>query len=244
MTERTVDLSVIIPAYNEQANCRRTIEDCKRRLDGLGLTYEIIIIDDASTDDTGVIVDALAAGAAFIRVIHNPINLNVGANILLGFQAARGRLVTHNAMDLPFDPSDLAGVIPMFDDPKVGVVVFSRIDRSAHSLWRKIASVVHHWMVRALFLINVSDLNFVQVYRRSILPELRVRSRSPAFVTPELIIRAHKAGFGVVQVTAQFHPRKAGKGNFGWPRDILWTLADMFSFWLEGAGKPRGPGRV
>jgi glycosyltransferase involved in cell wall biosynthesis len=231
-----VMLSVVIPGFNEQQSIRLAIETCRKALDHQGISHEILIVDDASTDGTGAIADALAATDPAVRVIHNPINLNVGASILIGYRAARGRLVTHNAMDLPFDPSDLHRILPRFDDPSLAMVVVARIDRSAHSVWRKVTSIVHHWIVRTLFLVDVSDMNFVQVVRRSVANELGVRARSPAFVTPEMIIRARRAGVRMEEVEAVFHHRKVGKGHFGKPRDILWALADIASFWLEGRG--------
>jgi hypothetical protein len=115
----------------------------------------------------------------------------------------------------------------------MAMVVVGRTDRSAHSLWRKTTSIVHYWMVRTLFWSALPDMNFVQVCRRSAIDGLGVRARSPAFVAPEMIIRARDAGLKIGHVTAIFHSRKVGKGKFGKPRDILWTLADMMSFWLE-----------
>jgi hypothetical protein len=150
-------------------------------------------------------------------------------------RAARGRIITHNAMDLPFDPNDLSRVLPMFDQADVVVVV--RTGRTAHSPWRKITSFVHHWMVRLLFWIDIRDMNFVQAYRRKVLEQLPVRATSPAFVTPELIIRARRAAYRIVEIEADFHRRQFGSGSFGKPRDILWTFSDMLSFWLEGGGR-------
>jgi dolichol-phosphate mannosyltransferase len=228
-----ITLSLVILGYNERLNIRTAVETCRRALGELNITFEIIIVNDASSDDTGAIAEELAAADPTIRVIHNPINLNVGIGLLIGYHAARGRLVTHNSMDLPFDPKDLAQILPMFDDPDLALVVVTRIDRSAHSTWRKLTSFVHHWMVRILFWSALPDMNFILVWRRSVIAPLRVRARSPAFVTPELIIRARDAGLKIGHFKTMFHRRKIGDGHFGKPRDILWTLTDMVSFWLE-----------
>jgi glycosyltransferase involved in cell wall biosynthesis len=228
-----VTLSVVIPGYNEQANIRTAVETCCRALEELKVPFEIVVVNDGSSDDTGAIADALAAADPRIRVVHNIVNVNVGIALLVGYRTARGELVTHNAMDLPFDPKDLASILPMFEDPDMGLVVVSRVDRSAHSPWRKVTSFVHHWMVRALFWSALPDMNFILVWRRSAIAPLGVRARSPAFVTPELIIRARDAGLKIGHFRTVFHTRKIGTGQFGKPRDILWTLADMLSFWIE-----------
>lgn len=234
-------LSVVLPGYAEEDNILTAVTACQTALNSLGVSYEIIIIDDASPDRTGEIADELAAAHAEIRVIHNPINLNVGASILIGYRAARGKLVTHNAMDLPFDLMDLGLIIPLFDDPALGLVVVSRTDRTAHSVWRKITSLVHYWMVRTLFWVALPDMNFVQVCRRSVVNALPVRARSPAFVTPEMIMRVRDSGYRIAEVSAVFHSRKQGEAKFGRPRDILWTFADLISYWLERFTHVRGP---
>lgn len=233
--DREIDVSVVIPGYNEERNVEIAILRCLSALEKLGVSHELVIINDASTDRTGEIAESLAARHHAVRVIHNPINLNVGISVLIGMRAARGRLVAHNAMDLPFNPDDLGRVLPLFE--RADVVVVVRKGRSAHSPWRKFTSLAHHWMIRCLFWIDIRDMNFIQVYRRSVLEHLPVKARSPAFVTPELLIRARRAAYRIVEFEADFHRRQFGSGSFGKPRDILWTLSDMLSFWLEGTGR-------
>lgn len=227
-----VEVTVVLPGYNEERNIEGAVERCLDALKNLRVTHEVIVVNDASTDRTGQIADALASRDGAVRVIHNPINLNVGISVLIGMRAARGRFVTHNSMDLPFAPEDYARMLPLLDGADVVVAV--RTGRAAHSPWRRITSWVHHWLVRGLFWVGVRDMNFVQAYRRESLSRLHVKAKSPAFVTPELIIRAKRQGMRIVEMDAEFHRRRVGTGAFGKPRDILWTLSDMMSFWLEG----------
>jgi glycosyltransferase involved in cell wall biosynthesis len=226
-----IQLSVILPGYNEEKNINettaRTIED----LDSLDVTYEVIIVNDCSTDETGKMADHLASEHPAIRVIHNPVNFNIGISLLIGVSAARGEIVFFNLMDLPFDNLYLKKIFPLF--PENDVVVVVRQDRSAHSPWHKITSYINNWIIRILFRINIQDMNFVQAYKRSVLKNLPVRARSPAFITPELIIRARDSGYQIAQIEAPFHRRKHGKSNHGKPRDILWALADIISFRIE-----------
>lgn len=230
-----VDVSVVIPGYNEERNVENAVTQCLRALEKLECRHEIVVVNDASTDRTGEVADSLAARFPTVRVIHNPINLNVGISVLIGMRAAKGGLIMHNSMDLPFDPHDIGRAVKVAREADVVVVV--RTGREAHSLWRQLTSFVHHWMVRILFWTDVRDMNFVQVYRREVLQSLPVKAKSPAFVTPELIIRAKRAGYRMVEIEAKFHRREFGSANFGRPRDILWTLSDMLSFWLEGGGR-------
>jgi hypothetical protein len=101
---------------------------------------------------------------------------------------------------------------------------------------------VNHLLLRVLFAPRTTDLNFVQCYRRSVVGALGPRSTSPAFVTPELILRAERTGRRVCEVEAEFRCRPAGRAHFGRPRDIAWTLRDMLGLrlrtWLRGWDAP------
>jgi len=239
MPPRDLGLSVVIPGLNEEANVRDAVERSLEILKGLAARYEVVIVDDGSTDGTAAVAQELQREHPEVRLLRNPLNLGVGTSLLIGLRAATGDLVVHNAMDLPFDLKDLERILPLF--PEWDVVAVVRTDRSAHSSYRKLTSLVHHYLVRLLFRTKLRDLNFVQVYKREVLRAVSVKARSPAFVTPELLIRAGDQGFRVTAAGAPFHPRVRGQASHGKPRDILWTLADMLSFWLErraGAGRP------
>lgn len=224
-------ISVVLPGFNEEENIEDTVKKCLDSLNTYTVSNEVVIIDDCSTDKTGEIADRLQSQNKSIKVIHNPVNLHVGISVLIGFQAATGDLVVHNAMDYPFDLDDLDKILPLF--PEWDVVIVSRKDRSAHSPYRKLTSLVNYWLIRILFGVKFSDMNFVQVYKKEVLERIKVKAKSPAFVTPELLIRSKQEGFKITEVKATFHNRHKGQASYGKPRDILWTLADMFSFWLE-----------
>jgi glycosyltransferase involved in cell wall biosynthesis len=224
-------LSLVLPCYNEEANLRPTLDKCARALEALGRPYEIVLVDDASTDGTAAMAAQVAAEIPALRVVRNPVNLGAGTSLLVGMAASRGAVVVHDSMDYPFDLADLREVLPLFTSHDV--VIVARRDRSAHSPYRRLTSLVHYWLVRLLFRVRFRDMNFVQAYKREVIQAIRVRARSPAFVTPEALIRARDLGFKVGEVTATFHPRTRGSASYGKPRDILWALADILSFWLE-----------
>lgn len=235
-------LTVLLPAYNEEANVEDAIGRCREALAGRVPSYEIVVIEDGSTDGTRERLRALCERVPELRVVENPVNLGVGIGLLVGMRAARGEIVIHDAMDYPFDLADLDRVLPLF--PDWDVVVVARTDRSAHSPWRKLTSFVNYWLVRLLFRMPYADMNFVQAYKREVLEAVRVRAKSPAFVTPETLIRARDLGFRITEVRAPFHRRERGTANYGKPRDILWTLADIISFWLERRAARRRPERT
>lgn len=218
-------LALVLPVLNEEASLERALERCAAGMRRVATDFEIIVVNDGSSDRTGELADRFAARDPHVRVLHNPRNVNYGISLKRGIDAARSEWLFHNGADLPLAPEDLPLVLPHLEDNDV--VVIARFDRSAHSPWRRVTSLVNNGLLRLAFRPRCQDLNFTQFYRRAVLDALPLRSTSPAFVTPELIIGAERAGFRVVEITLEFRRREQGVGHFGRPKDILWTLRDM-----------------
>jgi glycosyltransferase involved in cell wall biosynthesis len=225
-----------MPGYNEEANVERAVGRAVAALEGSGLDFEILVVDDGSSDRTGEIAERMAAADRRVRVLRNERNVNYGVSLQRGIRAARGEWILHDGMDLPLAPEEVGEISRHFED--ADVVVMRRLDLGAHPPWRKLTSRVNHLLLRLLFRPRAADLNFVQFYRRSWVQSVRLMSTSPAFVTPELILRAERTGKRVREVGAVFQRREAGRGHFGKPKDVLWTLGDMarlrWSVWRRG----------
>jgi glycosyltransferase involved in cell wall biosynthesis len=224
-------LSLVMPGLNEELNIERAVRRARAALELHTREFEIIVVNDGSRDGTRAIADRLAAEDPRVRVLHNERNLNYGISLARGIQAARCEWILHDGMDLPLAPEDLPRFGEHFGD--ADVIVVRRVSREAHSPWRKLTSWVNNALLRLLFAPRARDLNFVQFYRRSWVQEVPITSTSPAFVTPELILRAEHAGRVVREVEAEFRRREAGKAHFGRPRDIAWTLRDMLRLRLH-----------
>lgn len=234
--DRGSSLSVIMPGLNEEASIEGALRRMVAALEKLEMEFEVIVVDDGSTDRMGGIADRLAASDDRIRVLHNERNLNYGVSLQRGIAAARCEWLLHDGMDLPLAPEDIARFTPHFEH--ADVVVACRVDRSAHSPWRVVTSQVNRLLLGLLFSPRAADLNFVQFYRRSFAQAQPLLSTSPAFVTPELILRAEHGKYRVVSVRIEFRNRERGKAHFGRPKDILWTLRDMLALrvhtWARG----------
>jgi glycosyltransferase involved in cell wall biosynthesis len=224
-------ISVVFPAYNEEMNIRPTIERALEAMKSLGQEFEILIVDDRSTDATGSIADQLAAEHAEIRVLHNTRNMGQGASLVRGFGEARYDLLTHNGMDYPFDLRDLSKMLPLTKE--ADIVVAARTARTGYSRYRVLTSVVHKALLRLLFPPRLSDYGFVQIYPRPVWQALNVEARSTAFMVPEALIRAHDMGYRIKEVKIEYLPRLAGEATSGKPKVILHTLRDMFFFWWK-----------
>ncbi len=228
-----VSLSVVLPVLDEEEGLQAALIRMVKALSTLVRDFEVIVINDGSNDRTGEIADAFGANDSRVRVIHNERNLNYGVSLQRGLRAARFDWVTHNGADLPLAPEAYAPFVEAF--VSADVVVASNLEREAHSLWRKLTSRTNRTLLAILFSPRTRDLNFTQFYRREQVCKLPIRSTSPAFITPELILRSEHCGRRVVELEAQFSRRKHGRAHFGRPKDILWTLCDMLRLRIHTA---------
>lgn len=226
-----ISLSVIIPGYNEEQNIESTIRRSVASLQTVVGHFEIILIDDCSNDHTGQIADSLAREFPVLRVVHNEVNLGQGGCLKRGFSLARYDLITHNAMDYPFDFDNLSQLLPHF--PAADLVVASRQQHAGYSAYRTLLSWGNRFLIRLLFGLHIRDYNFVQIYKREVIQRIHVRSQATAFVTPEYIIRAHHAGYKVKEVTVDYFPRQKGQASAGKWRNIQESLRDMTLLFLE-----------
>jgi glycosyltransferase involved in cell wall biosynthesis len=220
-----------MPAYNEEANVRVTIPRAIASLRRHVGTFELILVDDCSKDRTGPVVDDLAREYPEIRPVHNEVNLRQGGSLRKGFAMAKYDLVTHNAMDYPFDFDDLPLLLEHF--PEASVVVAARKAYPGITAPRKLVSWVNRTLIHVMFGANVTDYNFIQVYRRDLLQSQRTFSDATSFITPEKIIRAHRAGLKVVEVPLEYHRRVHGKPSSANVKNIRRALVDMSRLWLE-----------
>jgi glycosyltransferase involved in cell wall biosynthesis len=230
-------ITVIFPAYNEAANIVRAIEKSMEAMSARFDNFELLIIDDGSRDDTGLIAEGLAATYPEITVLHNERNMGLGESLYRGFQCAKGQLVIQNAMDYPLDLRDLDKLLPLLDEADVVVAV--RKAYSGYTPYRRLTSKVNRALLRLLFEPKLRDYNYTQLFKREVLEAARPTSRSTVFIAPEIIIRAHELGFRIKEIEIDYHPRLVGEATSGKPKVILHSVRDMLTFWVKGllAGK-------
>ena len=235
-----MEISVVFPAYNEAASMRKTIERSITALRPRFDRFEIIVVDDCSTDDTGKIADEMAEQYPELTVVHQPKNMGAGEAGWRGLRMARYEYVTHNAIDYPFDLADLDKMMPLMDSADIVVAV--RTERAGYSEYRKLTSAVNLALLHLLFPLRLRDYNFTQLYRKSVLDAVKTEARSTAFVTPETIIRAYDMGYRVKEVEITYYPRLTGVATSGKPKVIIRTIQDMLRFWWRRKRRLRQDG--
>lgn len=224
-------VSLILPVFQEEEIIEKALVVSDEYLSKNATRYEIIVVNDGSKDKTGELADNYARNNPRIKVIHNICNLGSGKSVFTGLKAAQYDLLLANFADLPFDIKELDKIECILDE-NVDFVVVVREDRSANTFYRKSTSLVNYWLIRLFFGVNVSDFQFVQVYKKHVIDTIQIESRG-TFVAPEIIIRAKQKGFVCKEYKTDFHPRLGGRAKCGKHTVILQTIYEMFRFWFK-----------
>ena len=227
-------LSYFFPAHDEEANLEGLVVEALETLPALAEVFEIIAVDDGSTDRTAAIADELAARhPGVVRVVHHPTNQGYGAALRSGFAAARYELVAFTDGDRQFKVVDigrltarLAGV----DRPDV--VVGFRIKRADPPV-RILYARAYRLANRLFFGLRVTDVDGAcKLFRREALEDIAVESGG-AFFSAELLIKLRAAGRIVVEVGVPHYPRTAGSATGAKPRVIVRAARDFWRLRLR-----------
>ncbi len=225
-------LSIVMPMWNEEDYIHRSVEICTRageRLRAAGLIedHEIVLVDDASTDATPELADALAAQDNHVLVVHHPVNRKLGGSIKTGLGAATGDLVLYTDADMPFDMVELDRAVRIMRDYDADLVSAFRHDRTSEGPRRAVYSWVYNWLITVMFGTRMRDINFAfKLMRRTVLTAVELRSEG-SFVDAELIVRAQRQGFAVLQIGVDYFPRARGQSTLSSPEVIIGILREM-----------------
>ncbi|HET8647144.1 MAG TPA: glycosyltransferase family 2 protein [Vicinamibacteria bacterium] len=226
-------ISVVIPMFNEEAYVRRAVEAARAALEPLGGEWEIVLVDDASTDATGALAQALAGEDARVRVLHNPRNRTLGGTLRAGLAAARGQVVLYTDADLPADLQQLPRALHLLDYQEAELLAGYRFDRTGEGLRRALLARTYNLLLRVCFGLRVRDVNFAfKLIRRSLLDRIALTSEG-SFIDAELVLRARRAGARVIQMGLDYFPRTRGASTLSSPRVVLGILREMARSWRE-----------
>jgi len=246
--ERFKKLSIFFPMWNEEQYVHRAVaaarDVCEWLLaDGEIGDYELIIVDDASTDATPALADELAATDQHVRVVHHPTNRKLGGSIKSGFAAATGDLVLYTDADLPFEMRELVRALRVLRMYEADVVSAYRLDRTGEGPRRAVYSFLYNWLVQLMFGTRLRDINFAfKLCRRTVLDHITLASEG-SFIDAELVIRAQRSGFQVLQIGVDYFPRTRGVSTLSSFGVIRTMVGEMFRLRSELRHlTPVGPG--
>lgn len=206
-------ISLVVPMFNEEANIEHAIAYAVDALTQHARAYEIIIVDDASTDRSSEMVRRAIAGNPRIRLIRHEFNQKLGTSLRTGFAAAKYDLILYMDADLPFDPDALGRAIRAINVTRADMIAGYRFDRTTEGVRRTIYTIVWNWIVRLLFRVSIRDVNFsFKLMKREVLDAVDLRSEG-SLIDAELVVKAMKRGFSVQQIGLDYFPRVHGSSN-------------------------------
>lgn len=209
------ELSIVVPVYNERATLDALVAECAEVLAPLGIGWEIIFVDDGSTDGSFGEITEMHARDPRVRGIRLRTNLGKSAALAVGFRAARGgRIVTLDG-DLQDDPHEIPRLLATLDGG-ADLVSGWKSERQ-DSFSRVLASRVFNGLSRLVSGIELHDVNCgLKAYRREVTAEVPLYGELHRFIP----LLAHWRGFRIAEISVSHRPRAVGRSRYGWSRAL------------------------
>lgn len=213
--EKVKELSVFFPAYNEEANIKTTITKALKILPRVAKKWEIVVVNDGSTDQTGKIIEGMIEKEKKIRMITHTPNRGYGAALKTGLFQSKYGLIAFTDADGQFDFSEITKFLN--EIKKADLVIGYRLERRDSFLRRLIGFLLKVWnFVFFQVWFRDADCGF-KLVRKEVVDKIGELKTESAITEAEFLIKAKKTGFKISEVGVHHYPRKAGKqtgGNF------------------------------
>jgi glycosyltransferase involved in cell wall biosynthesis len=220
-----ISISVFLPCYDEQENVGRTVEKALMVLEKLNADFEVIIVDDGSSDRTGQIADEIAGRDGRVKVVHHQRNLGYGAALQSGFKAATKELVFYTDGDGQFDIDEMPPLLELME--QYDIVSCYRLNRQ-DSVIRKINGWCWTKLVCLLFGLKIRDIDCAfKLFKRRIFDNIELSSAG-ALIDAEVLARAARKGYSITQKGVHHYPRTAGAQTGASLRVILRAFKELF----------------
>ena len=241
----TPSVSLVIPMFNEEENIEHAVDAAVEALTKYTDDYEIVIVDDASSDSSPMLVARRVAENPRIRMIRHEKNRKLGGALKSGFAAATKDLVLYMDADLPFDPDVLGRAMRAMQVTGADVIAGYRLDRTIEGPKRTLYSYVYNALIGVLFGWPHRDINFsFKLMKREVIEAIDLKAEG-SLIDAELIVKAKNRGFAIQQIGLDYFPRIRGQSHLSSPRVILKIFAELVKLYPEMRRRtPRPPARV
>lgn len=219
------ELSVVVLAFNEVDNLPQALAELLAELQALRARWELIIVDDGSSDGTGPLADSLALQQPGVRVVHHAQNLGLGGGYRTGFREARGDWLTFFPADAQFP----ARIIGQFWAKRADAdMVLGYLPKRDRDLVAKTLSLVERGLYRLLFR-SFPRFQGIMLFRRQLLAEIPLVSEGRGWaVVMELILRASRGRYRLLSVPTEVRPRLSGESKVNNVRSIVANLKQLW----------------
>lgn len=206
--QRQLSISIVLPAHNEEENIIPAVEAARAAVESLPSAWEIVVVDDGSSDETAHLVEVMAREESRIRLIRFAQNRGYGSALREGFAASRGDVILYTDSDRQFDLSELRFFVPCVET--ADVVVGFRVYRY-DSVLRCLLSWGYNRLVNLLFRVRVRDVDCsFKLFRREVLETIDLET-TDFFIDTEIVAKARKWNFRIMEKGVRHYPRPAGQ---------------------------------
>jgi glycosyltransferase involved in cell wall biosynthesis len=229
MERPPLDLSVIVPAFNEAANLEASVRLLQTALDALRIKAEIIIVNDGSTDGTASIADTLSRELSNVTA-HHQSNQGIGGAFRAGAACAVGEYLILWPADMPAEVGDLEPYARQLGG--ADVIVGVRRARIGYNPLMQLNSWVYPKLTRLLFDLRLRDVNWIHAYRRSLFLKIRLTQRGIPMLV-EALVRLRDAGATLVEVDVEMKARTTGVPSASRYRVMWRTIRGLVALWWD-----------
>ncbi len=235
-------LSFVYPIYNEIDNLPRLLPETGRIAEGIFPDYEVVLVDDGSSDGSGPYIDRLAAESDNVRAVHHARNRGLGAAVATGLAFATKALVLYMDSDFPVGVEEARAALGQLT-PETDLLIGYRLGR-AEGPRRELMSWVYNRLIRRTFGLHVRDVNFAfKLIRRPLLEQIRLRSEG-SFIDAELLVEAEQLGARIKEVGIHYHSRVAGVSTAAGARVVVRIISEMWRYWRRRRAGTTGPAHL
>ncbi len=220
---RVVDVSVLVPAKDEAVNLPEFIEQCAAALESAHFTYEVVVVDDGSRDDSPAVLKDLSAKHPFLRVVTHRRQRGIADALQSASAVAAGDVFVFYPADLQYLPKDIPTLVRPILAGEADIVTGTKQGKYDKAFVSRIYNRLSRW----LFGVNATDLNSVKAYRREIMDLVPARPDWHRF----MVVIAATDGYRLTSRPIPLHPRQAGVSKFTWRR-IPVGVFDLLSVWF------------
>ncbi len=220
----TLDVSVLVPAKDEAQNLPEFVRQCAEALGPAPFTYEVVIVNDGSRDESAGVLRDLARTHPFLRVVTHRRQRGIADALRSAGDVARGDIFVFYPADLQYLPADIPALVAPILENRADIVTGTKQGKYEKAF----VSSVYNRLCRWLFGIAVTDLNSVKAYRREVMLGVPLRPDWHRY----MVVIAAADGFRLTSLPVPVHPRRAGTSKFTWRR-IPVGIFDLFSVWFQ-----------
>lgn len=231
MADRLPSVSAFFPCYNDAGSIATMVEKAAAALRGITADFEIIVVDDGSSDDSVLVLEAMLPRSPYLRIVRHPQNRGYGAALRSGFEAATREFVFYTDGDGQYDPEELPVLVHAWREG-IGLVNGYKI-RRADPLHRVITGRTYQLIARTIFGIPLKDVDCdFRLIRTEALRRIDLTFESGA-IGVELVRRLADSGCRMVEVPVHHYPRLHGRSEFFRVRHVVNLIADLWRLWWQ-----------